>query len=129
MPSPSDSAAKRGPARDGFRLPTVPTGVALATCILLYDLCMSKRRITITVDDTLVNEVSEAVAQGRVESVSAWVNQAISERVARDQRLAVLADLISEYEAEHGEITADELMDQAQLDSDAAAFARAAASG
>jgi Arc/MetJ-type ribon-helix-helix transcriptional regulator len=89
-----------------------------------YAVTMRKRRVTITVDEALVAEASAAVAQGRVESVSAWVNEAMVERLVRDRRLASLAELVAEYEAEHGEITADELAEQAQRDRDAAAAAR-----
>ncbi len=81
--------------------------------------------MTVTVDEALVEEVSTAVAEGRAESVSAWVNEAMTSRVVRDQRLAVLAKLISDYETEHGEITEDELAEQAQRDRDAAAASRA----
>ena len=85
---------------------------------------MSKRRVTITVDEALVAEASAAVARGRVESVSAWINEAMSVRVARDRRIEALAELVSAYEAEHGEITDDELAEQAHRDRDAAAASR-----
>ena len=85
---------------------------------------MSKRRVTITVDEALVAEASAAVAEGRTESVSAWVNEAMHDRLARDRRLESLAELVSAYEAEHGEITDDELAEQAQRDRDAAAASR-----
>ncbi len=91
---------------------------------LEYAVSMSKRRVTITVDEGLVDEAVAAVAQGRVESVSAWVNEAMSDRLARDRRLQALAELVSGYEAEHGEISDDELAEQAQSDRDAAAAAR-----
>lgn len=44
----------------------------------------------------------------------------------RDQRLAVLSRLVSEYEAEHSFITDDEIAEQAQRDRDAAASVRVA---
>jgi hypothetical protein len=83
-----------------------------------------KRRVTITVDDSLVGEAVAAVAAGRAESVSAWVNDAMAERAARERRVAALTDLVTEYEAIHGEISADELAEQAQSDRDAAAVTR-----
>ena len=86
---------------------------------------MSKRRITITVDEALLNDAAAAVAEGRSESVSAWVNEALINRVARDKRLQALGELISDYEAEFGEITAEEVAEQAQLDRDVAAATRA----
>ena len=58
--------------------------------------------------------------------MSAWIGDAMAGRAARVQRLAMLATLVSEYEAEHGEVTADELADQAQADRDAAAAVRSA---
>jgi hypothetical protein len=85
---------------------------------------MSKRRVTITVDEALVELASTSVDQGKTESVSAWINEAMNDRVARDRRLEVLAELVAAYEAKHGEITDDELAEQAQRDRDAAAASR-----
>lgn len=92
--------------------------------IPMYAPNMSKRRVTITVDDVLVDEASLAVAEGRAESVSAWVNEALIERSERDRRLRALAELVAGYEAEHGEITETELAEQVQRDRDAAAATR-----
>jgi Arc/MetJ-type ribon-helix-helix transcriptional regulator len=89
---------------------------------------MSKRRVTVTIDDDMLEKISSAVTQGRAESVSAWVNEAVTARHLRDQRLQNLSALLADYEAEHGEITPDELADQAQHDRDAAALSRAEAS-
>lgn len=86
---------------------------------------MKKRRVTVTIDEDLSNEASAAVASGRAESLSAWVNGAMAERAARERHLAVLAELVASYEAEHGEITVDELAEQAQADRDDAAAVRA----
>ncbi|MGI8937728.1 MAG: hypothetical protein ACR2JF_05830 [Iamia sp.] len=83
--------------------------------------------MTITVDDELAEEVSLAVEEGRGESVSAWINAAMADRLARDRRLGVLAALLDDYEAEHGEITEEEIAEQAQGDRDAAAGFRAPA--
>ena len=85
---------------------------------------MTKRRVTITVDEELIDAAAAASAAGDAGSVSAWISEAMAQRVARDRRLAALADLISTYEAEHGEITEDELADQEQADRDAAASRR-----
>lgn len=85
---------------------------------------MRKRRVTITVDDNLADAAAAASAAGDAESVSAWINEAIAQRVARDQRLAALGELIAAYEAEFGEITDDELAEQEQADRDAAASQR-----
>lgn len=87
---------------------------------------MQKQRVTITVDETLLDEAATAVRAGRSRSVSEWIGEAMAQRRDSDQRLAVLARLVCEYEAEHGFITDDEMADQAQRDRDAAAAVRAA---
>ncbi len=47
------------------------------------------------------------------------------DHVAMERRRAALAELIAAYEAEHGEITDQELADQARADRDPAAALRA----
>ncbi len=86
---------------------------------------MRKRRITVTVDQEALDEALAAVDAGRAESVSAWISDAMEQRRIREQRLHLLSELIADYEAEHGEITDDELAQQEQTDRDAAAMARA----
>jgi hypothetical protein len=49
---------------------------------------------------------------GEVESVSAWVNDALRLKVEHDRRLRGIDDYIAAHEAEYGEIT-DEEMDAA----------------
>jgi hypothetical protein len=93
-----------------------------------YDRGMSKRRLTITVDHELADAAAAASAAGDAESVSAWVSEAMAQRVARDEQLAALGELIAVYEDEHGEITDDELAEQEQADRDAAASRRKARS-
>lgn len=68
-----------------------------------------KARVTVTLDRALVEAANVAVAAGRADSVSGWVNRALAEQVAKERRLAALASLIAEYEAAHGVITAAEL--------------------
>ena len=51
----------------------------------------------------------------------------MAQRRDRDQRLAVLRRVVSEYEAEHGVISDDEIAEQVQRDRDAAASLRIAA--
>ena len=87
---------------------------------------MHKQRVTITVDETLLAEVNAAVSAGRARSVSEWVGEAMAERRTRDRRLALLDELISGYEAEHGFITDEEVAEQIQRDRDAAASSRVA---
>lgn len=68
-----------------------------------------KERVTVTLDRALVEAANAAVAAGRADSLSAWVNRALAEQVVKERRLAALSRLVAEYEAEHGEITAEEL--------------------
>jgi Arc/MetJ-type ribon-helix-helix transcriptional regulator len=65
----------------------------------------AKERLSASVDADLVAVAQEAVAQGRAESVSAWVNEALRLKVAHDQRLRALDEFMAAFEAEHGEIT------------------------
>jgi hypothetical protein len=86
---------------------------------------MNKERLTISVDPELAAAAAAAVSEGRAESVSAWVADAIRDRVERDARLAALAEAVEHYEAEHGTITAEELAQQERADRDEAAAGRA----
>lgn len=81
---------------------------------------MQKRRVTVTVDEELLQEAGTAVSERRSRSVSEWIGEAMAQRRDRDQRLAVLRRLVSEYEAEHGVISDDEIAEQAQRDRAAA---------
>jgi hypothetical protein len=75
-----------------------------------------KGRLTVTVDPLLVQAGTEAVAAGSAGSLSAWVNLALAERAAKERRLRAMAEAIAMYEAELGEITANELTTQARAD-------------
>ena len=46
-----------------------------------------KERMTVTVDAELVEAGNRAVKAGRAPSLSSWVNDALGEREAREQRL------------------------------------------
>ncbi|HEY2381821.1 MAG TPA: ribbon-helix-helix protein, CopG family [Terriglobia bacterium] len=70
---------------------------------------MSKQRLSASVDQDLIEAVENAVARGRSESVSAWVNDALRLKLDQDRRLEALAGFIAAYEAGHGEITPDEI--------------------
>ena len=50
-----------------------------------------------------------AVSGGDVENLSAWVNEALTRQAEHDRGLRALAEFIAEYEAEHGEITQDDM--------------------
>jgi hypothetical protein len=75
-----------------------------------------KLRLTVTVDPDLVQAGNEAVSSGRAESLSAWVNLALAERVVRERRLRALGEAIAAYEAEFGAITDAELVTQQRAD-------------
>jgi hypothetical protein len=79
----------------------------------MYAVSMTaKARLSATVDADLIEASQAAVAAGEAESVSAWVNDALRLKIEHDRRLRGIDDFIAAYEAEHGEIT-DEDMDAA----------------
>jgi hypothetical protein len=83
-----------------------------------------KRRVTVTLDSELLEAGSRAVAEGMADSFSGWVNQALAQRVARDDRLRALSQAVAAYEAEFGEITAEEIAGQRRADREAAVVVR-----
>ena len=70
--------------------------------------------MSVSVDEELIKAAKAAVATGRVENVSAWVNDALRRQADHDRRLAALDQFLAEYEAEHGEITEAEMNDAAR---------------
>lgn len=74
----------------------------------------TKRRLSASVDAELVAVAQEAVTEGHAESISAWVNDALRLKADHDRRLHALDDFLAAYEAEHGEITNDEIRDAAR---------------
>jgi len=74
----------------------------------------TKERLSASVDAELVAVAQEAVAGGRAASVSAWVNDALRLKADHDCRMAALDDFLAIYEAEHGEITEQEMRDTAR---------------
>jgi hypothetical protein len=69
----------------------------------------AKRRLSASVDAELLHAAEAAVSGGDADSVSAWVNDALRLKLTHDARLAALASFIGGYEADHGEITAEEI--------------------
>ena len=65
----------------------------------------SKERLTVTVDSELIEAANQPVSEGRVASLSGWVNIALAERAAKERRLRTLAEAIAAYEEAFGEIT------------------------
>ncbi len=74
----------------------------------------SKQRLSASVDAELVAVAQEAVAAGQAESISAWVNDALRLKADHDRRLRALDDFLAAYEAEHGEITEEEMREAAR---------------
>lgn len=62
-------------------------------------------------DSELVEAAHAAVADGRVESVSAWVNEALHRQVDHDLRMRALDEFLAAFEAEHGVISDEEVRD------------------
>jgi hypothetical protein len=83
-----------------------------------------KERLTVTVDPEFIEAGNDAVAEGRAESLSGWVNSALAERVARERRLVALAQAVDAYEERFGVISAQELNDQARADRESAVVLR-----
>jgi Arc/MetJ-type ribon-helix-helix transcriptional regulator len=73
-----------------------------------------KERLSASVDADLVAMAQEAVAQGRAESVSAWVNEALRLKVAHDRRLRAMDEFVAAFEAGHGQITEAEMSEAAR---------------
>jgi hypothetical protein len=68
-----------------------------------------RERLSATVEAELLAAGRAAVAEGRAESLSAWVNEALRRQAEFDRRMQALDDFLAAYEAEHGEITEDEM--------------------
>ena len=83
-----------------------------------------KQRLTVTVDPDLIEAGNRAVAAGQADSLSGWVNRALAERAARERRLQTLMEAVAGYEAEFGEITAEEIAAQRRADRETATVVR-----
>lgn len=86
-----------------------------------------KVRLTVTIDPELLEAGNRAVAAGAADSLSGWANDALSDRAARDQAGLALAGAVADYEAEFGEISAEEIDRQRRADREAALIVRGAA--
>ena len=85
---------------------------------------VGKKRVTVTVDEELLDVAALAVQHGDADSVSSWISDAMADRYAKEQRLADLSTLIADYELEHGAISAAEIDEQRQRDRYASAVHR-----
>lgn len=75
---------------------------------------MTRRRLSVTVDEELIKAAKKAVAVGRADNVSSWVNDALHRQADHDRRLAALDEFLAAYEAEHGEISDAEMVEAAR---------------
>jgi hypothetical protein len=69
----------------------------------------NRERLSASVEADLLAAGRAAVADGRAESLSAWVNDALRRQADHDRRMRALDEFLAAYEAEHGEITEDEM--------------------
>lgn len=83
-----------------------------------------KHRLTVTVDPQLIEAANQAVESGGAESVSAWVNAALEDRLQRDRKLSLLAAAVADFEREFGEITEEEIAAQRHADRRSATVVR-----
>jgi len=74
----------------------------------------AKQRLSASVDADLMAMAQEAVAAGRAENVSAWVNDALRLKADHDRRLRAVDEFLAAYEAEHGEITDQDIREAAR---------------
>jgi Arc/MetJ-type ribon-helix-helix transcriptional regulator len=74
----------------------------------------TKQRLSASVDAELMVAAQQAVIEGRAESISAWVNDALRLKTENDRRLQAIDDFLAAYEAEHGEITENDIQGAAR---------------
>jgi Arc/MetJ-type ribon-helix-helix transcriptional regulator len=84
-----------------------------------------KERLTVTVDPAVVRAGNEAVRAGRAESLSGWVNLAMTELAERERRLQAMREAVRLYEREFGAISAAEMAAQERADRRNGVFVRA----
>lgn len=68
-----------------------------------------RERLSATVEADLLEAGRRAVSEGRADSLSAWVNDALRRQAEHDRRLKALDEAIRAYEAEHGVITDEDI--------------------
>lgn len=69
----------------------------------------NRERLSATVEAGLLAAGRAAVTEGRAESLSAWVNDALRRQAEHDRRMQSLDEFLEAYEAEHGVITDEEI--------------------
>jgi len=88
-----------------------------------------KQRLSASVDADMIKAGKDAVAKGKAESLSAWVNEALHRQADHDRRLQAMGEFIAAYEAEHGVITEEEMAEVERLDRERAIIVRGKNSG
>lgn len=68
-----------------------------------------RERLSATVRADVLKAGRRAVAEGRAESLSAWVSDALVRQAEHDDRMKAMAEAIRRYEAEFGAITAEDI--------------------
>jgi hypothetical protein len=68
---------------------------------------IKKRRLSASIDASVFEAAERAVPRGG--TLSAWVNDALRLKLEHDRRLDALTAFIAAHEAEHGEITEEEM--------------------
>lgn len=69
----------------------------------------ARQRLSATVERDLLAAGRAAVAEGRADSLSAWVNDALRRQADHDRRMKALDAFLERYEGKHGEITEEEM--------------------
>ena len=69
----------------------------------------NRQRLSATIEADLLAAGRHAVAEGRAQSLSAWVNGALKRQAEHDRRMKALDDFFRWYEAKHGVITDEEI--------------------
>lgn len=83
-----------------------------------------KRRVTVSVDEELVETARAAVERGDASNLSAWVNDALTEHAEKDELLRAADEYFEWYEAEYGEITQEEMDEVERQDQERAIHVR-----
>lgn len=78
-----------------------------------------------SVDAEVLEAAAAAVREGRAESVSGWVNEALTERAHKESKLAAAREALAAYQAEFGAFTEEELAEHERAARESAAGVRA----
>lgn len=88
----------------------------------------TRERLSASVDADLLAQARRAVAEGRAQNVSAWINDALRLKADHDARLRALDEFFTAYQAEFGEITDQEIREAVRSKRRRAVTVRPAAS-